>query len=225
MRVKICGITSLSDARLAAQAGADAIGLNFVGGPRQIDVDQAAAILQELPPFLTPVALVRLELGRVPDPLIELLGQYWVSHVQVYGEISSGSLALLANDGFQGIPVVSVRDEGFAGPVSDWLSKIAGRLPAAIVLDAYDPERLGGTGKPFQWDWVARAAESGAMENWPPIMLAGGLTPDNVAEAILKVHPYAVDVSSGVEEDGKPGVKSAMKVRQFIQNARGQIAL
>lgn len=220
MRVKICGITSPSDARAAAEAGADAIGLNFVGGPRQVSPEQAAEILQELPALVTPVALVRLEAGRVPDHLIELLGQFWVSHVQVYGEVTSGSLALLAQDGFKAIPVVSVRDESFADGVNELFSRLGGRPPAAIVLDAYDPQLAGGTGKSFQWDWVTQAAAAGQLKGWPPLILAGGLNPHNVAEAVRKVRPYAVDVSSGVEVDGRPGVKDAEKMRSFVRQAQ-----
>lgn len=205
---------------MAAQAGADALGLNFVGGPRQIDPDQAAAILSALPAFVMPVALVRLERGRVPDELIEVLGQFWVSHVQLYGEISSGSLAMLANEGFRTLPVVSVRDEQFADTVNEWLSRMGGHKPAAVVLDAYDPERLGGTGKAFRWQWVTAAAAAGRLADWPPIILAGGLNPENVAEAVAAVRPYGVDVSSGVEIDGSPGRKDIRKVHAFVQNAR-----
>jgi len=107
--VKICGITTVADAAAAVDAGADAIGLNFIGGPRQIEYDRAADILASLPPAITPVALARLERSRISDPLVEFLAQFWVSHVQVYGEVTSGSLALLAQDGFRPIPVLGVR--------------------------------------------------------------------------------------------------------------------
>lgn len=223
LRVKICGITSLSAARAAYDAGADAIGLNFVGGPRRISPEQAADILAEMPPFVTPVGLVRLESGRLTDELIELLGQFWVSHVQVYGDVAPGSLALLAQDGFRAMPVVPVRDESFADGVNALLSRMGGRLPTAIVLDAYDPSREGGTGKAFRWEWVARAAEAGKLAGWPPLVLAGGLNPQNVAEAVREVRPYAVDVSSGVEVDGEPGVKDPQKMRLFVRNARAAI--
>lgn len=223
MRVKICGITSPQDAMLAAESGADAVGLNFVGGPRQLDPDRATAILETLPPLVAPVALVRLEHGRISDDLIELLGGFWVSHLQLYGEISPGSLASLASEGFRAIPVVPVRNEGFANTVNEWLSRMGGRKPAAVVLDAYDAERLGGTGKAFRWDWVTRAAGAGQMAGWPPVILAGGLTPANVAEAIAAMRPYGVDVSSGVEAEGKPGIKDAWKMCMFVQNARGAV--
>lgn len=220
MRVKVCGVTDIDSALVAAQAGADAIGLNFVGGPRQIEPDQACQILQAIPPLVTPVALVRLDHGRVPDDLLEFLGQFWISHVQVYGEITSGSLAMLAQDGFRAMPVVSVRDANFADGVNGWLSRMGGRSPAAIVLDAFDPDRLGGTGKAFQWDWVREAAAAGKLAGWPPIILAGGLTPDNVVEAIRTVNPYGVDVSSGVELPGRPGLKDVEKTGLFVRRAK-----
>lgn len=220
MRIKICGITNSEGTRAAADAGADAIGLNFVGGPRQISIEKAATILADMPPLITPVALVRLEQGRLPDELIELLGQYWVSHLQVYGDMTSGHLVSLAQDGFRVIPVLSVRDEAFADEANQWLSRMGEHRPAAIVLDAYDPDRAGGTGKVFQWEWVSRAADEGKLDRWPPTVLAGGLNPQNVADAIRQVHPYAVDVSSGVEVEGRPGVKDPHKMRSFVQNAR-----
>lgn len=221
MKVKICGITSVEDAWAAAEAGADALGLNFVGGPRQIDLGRAAEILECLPAFVSPVALVRLEQGRVPDELLELLGEFWVSHLQVYGEVTAGSLAILAQTGFRVMPVLPVRDEAFPEAAAKWLVEETGHRPSAIVLDTHDPERAGGTGKSFPWDWVAAAREAGRLAGWPPIVLAGGLRPENVADAVRRVRPYGVDVSSGVEIAGSPGRKDPEKMRTFIRNATG----
>lgn len=220
LRVKICGVTSVENALAAAQAGADAIGLNFVGGPRQIGPERAIEILQALPPLITPVALVRLEQGRLPDDLLELLGEFWVSHVQVYGEVTSGSLAVMAQDGFKPMPVIPVRDEHFADTTNEWLARCAARPPVALVLDAYDPERLGGTGKAFRWDWLEAARQAGRLAGWPPIILAGGLNPENVVDAVRAVRPYGVDVSSGVEVPGRPGVKDSEKMRLFVRRAK-----
>jgi len=213
-------VTSLEGVQAAAQAGADAIGLNFVGGPRQIRPESAADILQNMPPLVTPVALVRLEAGHVPDDLLEFLARFWVAYVQVYGEFTPASLGAMAQDGFRAMPVVAVRDEHFADRVNEWLAGTGGLRPAAVVLDAYDPDRLGGTGRPFEWNWVARAVAEGKLSGWPPIILAGGLTPDNVAEAVRTVRPYGVDVSSGVEVQGSPGVKDPQKVRLFVRRAK-----
>jgi phosphoribosylanthranilate isomerase len=88
------------------------------------------------------------------------------------------------------------------------------------VVDTYDPAKAGGTGTPFPWDWVAAARDGGARAGWPPIILAGGLRPENVAEAIREVRPYGVDVSSGVELAGTPGRKDVHQVKAFISHAR-----
>lgn len=221
MRIKICGITNVEDAQAAAAAGADAIGLNFVGGPRRIDAGQARDILTAIPPLIMPIALVPLESGRVRDALLELLGEFWVSHLQLYGDLSQATLAELCADGFRPMPVVHV-----AGPDFYLRQDHLGRPDtppsgaAAVVLDAYDPQRLGGTGMAFRWDWVVQARGAGGLRDWPPIILAGGLNADNVAEAIRLVQPYGVDVSSGVEVPGKPGRKDAGKMRAFVRNAR-----
>jgi phosphoribosylanthranilate isomerase len=219
VHVKICGITTPDDARAAAEAGAHAIGLNFVGGPRQITPDQASEILELLPPMVTPVALVRLEGGRLSDPLVELLAQHWVSHLQLYGELTAGSLAVLIRDGFRPMPVVPVRDNAFAQTAVTWMSGPSAIRPVAIVLDAYDPDAEGGTGRTFRWDWVNEARAAGQLDRWPSIFLAGGLKPGNVGEAIRAVRPYGVDVSSGVELEGKPGRKDSEKLRRFVAEA------
>jgi phosphoribosylanthranilate isomerase len=88
------------------------------------------------------------------------------------------------------------------------------------VLDTSAPGLLGGTGKTFNWHWIAEARDAGELDGLPPMILAGGLTPDNVAEAIRIAKPYAVDVSSGVEVPGKPGIKDPVKMRDFIQAAK-----
>jgi phosphoribosylanthranilate isomerase len=93
-------------------------------------------------------------------------------------------------------------------------------LPAAFVLDTASKTQLGGTGQSFNWHWIAEARAAGELTGLPPIILAGGLTPDNVADAIRIVRPYAVDVSSGVEVPGKPGIKDPLKLRDFIQAVR-----
>jgi len=221
VRVKICGITTVDDALAAVEAGADGLGLNFVGGPRCIKPASAEAIFRALPPFVTPVALVRLEGGYVPDELLELLGEYWVSHVQLYGDVTAESLASLLHDGFRPIPAVAVRDEHFVDDVNGWLCGDLASKPAGVVLDAFDAKRAGGTGQAFEWDWVRMARQEGRLADWPPIILAGGLNADNVAEAVRVVGPYGVDVSSGVEIEGSPGRKDREKMRRFVDQARG----
>ena len=224
MRIKICGITQIADALTAVDAGADAIGLNFIVGPRQIAEGPAAEILAVLPPMVVPVALVRLQEGRIPDSLVELLGRFWVSHLQVYGNVTTESLATLKQDGFHVMPVLPVRNESFTSMADNWL-QIPDSRPDAIVLDAYHPIKEGGTGMTFRWSWIPAARSAGLLQNWPPLVLAGGLTPDNVDVAVRVVRPYAVDVSSGVEIVGRPGRKDPDKVRQFVDNARAALAM
>jgi phosphoribosylanthranilate isomerase len=220
LRVKICGITSVADAVGAVQAGADAIGLNFVGGPRQIDPPTAASILEALPPLVTPVALVELHEGHLADVLVSLLARYQVALLQVYGEITDEAMPRLALSGFCPIPVVGVRDEDFAGCSAGWSTDQGSWRPRAVLLDTYDSGRAGGTGKAFRWDWVAAARTAGRLKDWPPIILAGGLKPENVAEAIRIARPYAVDVSSGVEIEGSPGRKDPEKMKAFVRQAK-----
>jgi len=221
MRVKICGITTADDGRAAVEAGADAVGLNFVGGPRRIEPEQAEIILAALPPFVVPVALVRLERERVPDALRALLADWGVRTIQVYGPLGTDGLAGLLDDGWRVMPVLAVRNERFTEQTADWrMQEGSTARPAAIVLDAYDDQREGGTGKTFCWQWVRAARDAGRLAGWAPIVLAGGLHPGNVAEAVRVVQPYAVDVSSGIEVDGAPGRKDPDKMRQFVHNAK-----
>jgi len=221
MRVKICGITNIPDATAAVDAGADAIGLNFVAGPRQISVDTARDILRSLPPMVTAIALVRIEDGHPPEPLARLLAEARVSTLQIYGDDAPESLSRLKRQGYDPIPVVAVRDEGFADPPVSWMPSDPEDRPGAVHLDAYDPDREGGTGKTFRWDWVSSAREAGKLSDWPAIILAGGLNPDNVADAVRAVRPFAVDVSSGVE--ASPGRKDHDKMRAFVRNAKAAL--
>ncbi|GMV97278.1 MAG: hypothetical protein AMXMBFR83_16360 [Phycisphaerae bacterium] len=237
MRVKICGITDPADAAAAAEAGADAIGLNFVGGPRRLLPATARDIMRNLPESLTPVALVRLTGGRVPADLRGLLVELRITYLQVYDEaaglegrgttaaemdaraVSPAALGELIAAGFRPMPVLAVRDAGFGEQLRRWGSESAERRPSAVVLDAYDPQRAGGTGRSFRWEWVAQARAGGAGP-WPPVILAGGLTAHNVAEAIRAARPDGVDVASGVEIDDSPGRKDREKLIAFVRNAR-----
>lgn len=209
----------MADAATAVQAGADAIGLNLYSGPRKIDADTAASILESLPPMVSPVALVELRNGRLADHLVGLLARYQVSLLQVYGDVTAHGMTSLGTGGFTAIPVVSVREAGFARTPPVWKGT-AEWHPRAVVLDAYDPKASGGTGRAFRWDWVREARQTGDLDGWPPIILAGGLNPDNVGEAIRIARPYAVDVASGVEIEGAPGRKDPTKVRAFVRQAK-----
>ena len=211
MRVKICGITSAADAAMAVEAGADAIGLNFAGGPRLIDVETAAAIVRVLPPFVTAVGLFVDDRADRIGVICEQLG---IHTVQLHGAESVEFAAGLGH--LDAIKVFRVTGPDFAAQVRPYVAGCA--WLRGVLLDAYVPRVPGGTGKTFCWEWVETARSRGQTADWPPIILAGGLTADNVAEAIGVVRPYAVDVSSGVESD--PGKKDPDKVAAFILNAK-----
>ncbi|WP_076578994.1 phosphoribosylanthranilate isomerase [Pseudomonas sp. P3C3] len=202
VRVKICGITRVEDALAVAAAGADAIGLVFYAkSPRAVDIEQARAILAALPPFVTTVGLFvdaeRNELERilasVPLDLLQFHGDESVQQCEAFGRPYIKALRVKAGD--------------------DIAAQVA-RYPSAqgILLDAYVEGVPGGTGEAFDWSLIPQALSK-------PLILAGGLRPDSVAEAVSRVRPYAVDVSGGVE--ASKGVKDVEKIGAFIRAARG----
>jgi len=219
VRVKICGITTPDDAVAAADAGADAVGINLVGGPRRVDLDTAAAILAALPPFCTPVALVDVERDNLASDVLELLGRAWVACVQLYGAVTPGAVARMREDGLLPLLVHHVVPDRFPDELERALAAMHTCQPAAIVLDAFDPQRLGGTGQPLNWKELADMRAEGRFAAWPPVVLAGGLTPDNVADAVRTVQPWGVDVSSGVESS--VGRKDPARMKAFVAAARG----
>jgi phosphoribosylanthranilate isomerase len=208
VRVKICGVTTPEDARAVAMLGADAVGLNFYPqSPRHVNMDRVAAVLDALPPFVEAVGIC------VHSPSAETILEYaWFPRLHVlqwHGqprEPASLPRPLIAAFSVSGPTSL---DE-IAGYVAH--CRQAGRLPAAVLVDAHVPGQHGGTGQTAPWDLLAD------FDPGVPLILAGGLTPDNVAEAIRRVRPYAVDVASGVESS--PGRKDLDKVRRFIDNAR-----
>ena len=215
-RIKICGITRPEDAILAADAGADAIGLNFYAkSPRCLSTAAAA-------PILAAVGSRVQKLGVfVNSPAEEVIATYeklGLDLVQLHGDEPPDFLQRLG-----GIPVVRAFRCGPAGlaPIGAYLEacRVYGCPPRLVLIDAYDPGSYGGTGNVAPWNAAARFREL----RFPyPLILAGGLTPDNVAEAIAQVRPVAVDTASGVE--ASPGIKDAARMRDFIQRAREAFA-
>jgi phosphoribosylanthranilate isomerase len=209
LRVKICGVTQVADAVAAAEAGADALGLNFYpSSPRFIDSSKAAAILQALPPFVEPVGVF---VSPAVDTIVHTLERLCdMRMVQCHGTLPE----LAATPSIRLIPAFSVRDKASLEDVSRYIAEgqAMNRLPPAVLLDAHVPGQYGGTGHTAPWKLLADFCPG------VPILLAGGLTPQNVAEAVRIVRPYGVDVASGVE--GSPGQKDPDKVRRFIENAR-----
>ncbi|MGD9661667.1 MAG: phosphoribosylanthranilate isomerase [Porticoccaceae bacterium] len=200
-RVKICGITSVADGLLAANSGADAIGLVFYApSPRNISLDAAVAIAGAVGPFVTTVALF-----VNPDPsLVEDVITRVKSHVlQFHGDESPD---FCQQFGHSYIKAIRVREDT---NIHDAIAPYKGA--AGFLFDAWSEDRYGGTGKSFNWDKVKNL-------NGFPFILAGGLTPENGAGAIRTTNPYGVDVSGGVELS--PGIKDSDKICRFVAEVR-----
>jgi len=212
--VKIEGLTRPADARRAAALGADAIGLVFAESPRRVTGPQAKAIVRALPLGTHSVALfVNSEVAEIN----RVVAGVKPTHVQLHGDEPPEIVRWIDA---RVIKAFRIRSRRWIDEVRHWLDGLLDiNDVGGIVLDAYDAKKAGGTGKRFNWRWVADAHEAGALEGLPPIILAGGLTADCVADAIRTVRPWGIDVSSGVERT--PGVKDFRKVRAFIDNAHG----
>lgn len=201
VRVKICGLTNLEDALAAVEFGADAVGFIFVPeSPRFISFEDVAEIISKLPPFATTVGVFTSGGERELQSAIDRCA---IDLIQLYGafpqEISFDFSRRI-------IQVIRVQDERSLDVVPP--------VPVrAFLLDTYREEVLGGSGIAFDWDVASKAKRFGK------IILAGGLTPENVQAAVEKVKPYGVDVSSGVEM--RPGKKDHLKLKQFIEAAKG----
>lgn len=201
-RVKICGITDPDDARDAALLGADAIGLNFYEkSPRHIDPSRASRIIERLPAFVSVVGIF----VNHPDPqsLEDLALSLGLHAVQLHGNETPDYCSMI-----QRVKVI----KAFRVDAQFRVESLRTFGNQMFVLDSGNAAQFGGTGKVFDWNQAYGANAFG----W--IMLAGGLNPDNVSEAISTLHPYAVDVSSGVESS--PGRKDYEKMRRFIESVR-----
>ncbi|WP_456020933.1 phosphoribosylanthranilate isomerase [Pseudomonas protegens] len=201
VRSKICGITRIEDALAAVEAGADAIGFVFYAkSPRAVSVQQARAIIQALPPFVTTVGLFvnasRCELGEILDAVPLDLLQF------------HGDEAVEDCEGWHRPYIKALRVKA-----GDDIAAAVDAYPSAsgVLLDTYVEGVPGGTGEAFDWSLIPQSLSK-------PLILAGGLTPENVADAVARVKPYAVDVSGGVE--ASKGIKDHAKVRAFIDAVR-----
>jgi phosphoribosylanthranilate isomerase len=214
LRVKICGVTDEAEAIQASELGADAIGLNFYrGSQRYITLEKAESIMRRLPPLVEPVGIL-VSLDLRPD--LNVITKLRLRTIQLHLADEHSSLVFLASPfGIRLISAFTVGEKDDLVGISDYLEKChesAKRLPAAILIDARVPGQIGGTGKTVPWELLAD------FHPEVPLILAGGLTPENVAEAVRIVRPYGVDVASGVEKS--PGRKDADKMKRFIENAR-----
>ncbi|HEY1662148.1 MAG TPA: phosphoribosylanthranilate isomerase [Verrucomicrobiae bacterium] len=201
-RIKICGVTNLADAQVAVEAGADALGFIFYEkSPRYVTLEQAAEISKQLPPFVMRVGVF----VNAPEAFIQrAISDVGLAMLQFHGDEPPEACTRF---GLMSMKAFRMKDAGT-------LAEIAKYHTDAYLLDAYSPTTLGGTGHTFNWDLALEAQKIGK-----PIFISGGLTPENVADAIRKVHPFGVDVSSGVES--APGKKDHAKVKAFIAAAKG----
>lgn len=203
-KVKICGITSAEDARVAVEAGADALGFIFYRkSPRYIEPAVARQIIMNLPPLVIPVGVFVNEESQAVRNVMDECG---LAFAQLHGNETATYCQEL---GRPVLKALRVKDRSAFLALAEYRGRAGVR---GFVLDAFSDQAYGGTGQVIDW---AVAAEAAKAAN---ILLAGGLTPDNVGEAIKAVQPYGVDVSSGVERE--PGKKDHEKVRAFIRAAK-----
>ena len=200
-KVKICGFTNAENARQAALAGVDAVGLVFYDkSPRHVTIEAAREIVVALPPFVNRVGLF---VNANPSLIDEVLCEVALDTLQFHGDETVNECMQYDMPFIKSIGVSSKTD---LKKISNDFSKAS-----ALLLDSYSSNNYGGTGKPFDWSLAC-------VEIDLPVILAGGLNPDNVAEAINQVKPFAVDASSGVES--AKGVKDIDKIKSFISSVR-----
>ena len=202
-RVKICGITDPADLDVVVSAGADAVGFTVdvsVDTPREIEPDRAAELVSATPPFVTTVLVTMPE---TTDGALESIEHIQPDVIQVHGRLSPEELETLAGDTHSDVvKAVSPEDAARFDTVAD-----------ALLVDSLDASGAGGTGETHDWDRTHELVSSLGS----PVILAGGLTTENVADAVERVHPFAVDVASGVES--QPGRKDPDAVRSFVRRA------
>ena len=200
IKIKICGITNLDDALAAADAGADALGFNFYKkSPRYIDPEKAAEIIAQLPPFCMPVGIF---VNEREEKIRDIEQLTCLNAIQLHGDESP---EFCQRFGSRVIKAFQVKDK-------ESLKNMAHYHVSALLLDSYRDGVHGGTGTTFDWHLAVVAKTFGK------VILAGGLTPENVAEAVKLVQPYGVDVAGGVEK--AKGIKDHAKMKKFIVEVR-----
>jgi phosphoribosylanthranilate isomerase len=200
IKIKICGITNLDDALAAADAGADALGFNFYKkSPRYIEPERAIEIIAQLPPFIMPVGIF---VNEREERIREIQHMTCIQAIQLHGDESPEFCQRFEN---RVIKAFQVRDK-------ESIKHMAHYRVGAFLLDSYKDGLRGGTGTTFDWHLAVVAKTFGR------IILAGGLTPENVTEAVKLVQPYGVDVAGGVEKE--KGIKDHAKLKKFIAEVR-----
>ena len=203
VKVKICGITNWVDTRRAVAEGADFLGFNFyAGSPRYVAPAKAGMIVRRLPKRVLTIGVF---VNESEPKMLEIARAVGLDALQLHGDETPAMVTRLKRS-FPVIKAIRVKMSSRAGQL------VRFRAATALLLDGFDARRRGGTGKTFDWEIARRAKRYGR------IFLAGGLTPENVGEAIRAAQPYAVDVCSGVE--ARPGKKDAARVRHLMRAAR-----
>ncbi len=197
--IKLCGMTRAADLAVAAEAGADAVGFVFAESPRRVTAEQVRRLVLDLPPHILRVGVF---VDATPAEIARVVDAAELDRVQLHGFEDP---MVREHVGTRVVKAFRVRDAGVLEEISTWSAQF-------FVLDAWSEKAAGGTGTSFDWSVAARAARLGRM------ILAGGLTPANVARAIHETRPFGVDVSSGIEVS--PGVKDAAKIRAFVEAVR-----
>ncbi len=207
VKVKVCGITREEDLKAAVSAGVDAIGfiVGVPSSPRNLTVEEAQRLMLEIPVFVDRVAVLVLD---DIDQSVEICRTLHPSTIQVHG--GSSSLAYALRRELRGVPMIRAVDAKSGDATND--AREAARLFDGVLLDSLNEKNWGGTGTVHDWNMSRDIAETIRPK---PLILAGGLTPRNVEEAVRLVKPYAVDVSSGVE--ASPGIKDPRKIVEFVE--------
>ena len=200
---KVCGITNPGDAREAADAGADAIGLIFAESPREVNVEEARRISVALPDGVLKVGVF---VDAEPEEVLETAREVGLDLAQLHGDETPETVAAIRGAGLPVMKALRVRN-------AEALADIQSYEADLIMLDAWSARSRGGTGETFDWGLAKSVKGCGN------IVVSGGLTPENVREAIEFFEPYGVDASSSLEE--KPGKKSGERVRRFVRAAKG----
>jgi phosphoribosylanthranilate isomerase len=203
-KVKICGITNIDDAMAAVEFGADALGFVFFqGSPRYISPDDAAGIIRKLPSFAMTIGVF---VNEKPSQIEKTIASTGIDVIQLHGDEPPEMCAFSRRI----IKAIRVKSLASLDPLVHYQDKVS-----AFLLDTFSPGSFGGTGQKFNWDIATYAKQFGRT------ILSGGLTPDNIVEAVKQVGPYGVDVSSGVEL--KKGEKDHLKMRLFIERAKAAL--
>lgn len=216
-RVKICGVTRAEDARIASEAGADAVGMIFhPPSRRNISVERGKEIISAIGPFVTPVGVF---VDAATPTIADIASALGLRVVQLHGHESAEQVIELGKLGLRIVKALRV-DDALEGELARWRAEMArvGAVLTGIVLETGSTAQSGGSGVPNDFVAIQRHQQLGHFAHLPPMIVAGGLSPETVEEVVRTLRPWAVDVSSGVE--ASYGIKSPEKIEAFVRGAR-----